>query len=54
MSSTTFSHHDAPATTRFVPKHSQGVSQVLPMLVAFALLAAAAVVSVLICGPVAH
>lgn len=36
---------------RFVPKHTEGVSHLLPFLLAMALLAASAVVSVLLPGP---
>ncbi len=39
------------AAARFVPKHTEGVSHMLPLLVAVALLAASAVVSVLLSGP---
>jgi hypothetical protein len=49
MSSTTM--HAAPATTRSVPTHTRGVGHMLPILVAIALLAASAVASVLIAGP---
>jgi hypothetical protein len=36
---------------RTVPRHTQGVSHLMPLLLAIALLAASAVVSVLISGP---
>ena len=39
------------SATRFVPKHTAGVSHMLPLLVAIALLAASAIVSVLLSGP---
>ena len=39
------------ATTRAAPTHTEGVSHLLPLLVAIALLTASAVVSVLLSGP---
>jgi hypothetical protein len=43
--------HSVPATRRFVPKHTEGVSHMVPLLLAIALLAASAIASVLISGP---
>ena len=48
---TTSPRVEAARTARFEPEHTKGVSQVVPMLLGFTLLAASAVLSVLISGP---